>query len=72
MNKIDAKIKFVRYLKTHNISYKEDIDNCYFRLTMLYKGYRNCPDEVLEACIWFHEFTMEARIYFDCNAAEWC
>lgn len=72
MNKIGAKRNFINYLKTHNIPYKKDIDSGDCRLTMLYKGYCNCPDEVIESCIWFRESTMEARIYFDSNAADWC
>lgn len=72
MNKMDARRRFLDYLKTHSIQYKEDIDGGACRLSMLYEGYEKCPDKIIESCVWFYESVMEARIYFDHNTAEWC
>lgn len=72
MNKLEAKNKLCDYLRMNNIPFKEDFDNGVVRITMLYKDYGNCPDNILESCIWFYENEMEARIYYDENAAGWC
>lgn len=57
----------MEYLKSHNIPYSEDGST---RLTMLYKGYSNCPDKVIESSIWFFEDEMEIRVYYNENAAK--
>lgn len=72
MNKFDAKNHLCSYLNMNNISFIEDFDNGVTRITMLYKGCNNCPDKVLESCIWFYENEMEIRIYYDTNASNWC
>ena len=72
MNRLEAKNKLSAYLKKHNISFSEDFDNGVPRITMLYKGYNNCPDKVLESCIWLYANEMEVRVYFDENASSWC
>lgn len=54
-----AKNKVIDYLKRYNIMYSEDFDNATSRVSILYKGCGNCPDEILESCIWFHEDCME-------------
>ena len=72
MNRLEAKNKLSAYLKKHNISFSEDFDNGVPRITMLYKGYNNCPDKVLESCIWLHANEMEVRVYFDEKASSWC
>ncbi len=72
MNKYEAKKKICSYLKMHNISFEDDLDNGSSRITMLYSGYNNCPDKILESCIWFYEDEMEIRVYYDENASKWC
>lgn len=65
MNRIDAKNRLCAYLKRNNISFRDDIDNGAARITMLYSGYYNCPDKVVESCVWFYENEMEVRVYFN-------
>ena len=72
MTNLQAKAKMKEYLKTHFIKYCEDIDDGVSRYTILFEGYDFCPDNVLEACIWFYPDFMECRVYYDCNAAKWC
>lgn len=72
MNRFDAKSKFCAYLKRYNISFIEDFDNGAARIAMIYKGYNNCPDKMLESCIWFYENEMELRVYYVENACSWC
>ena len=72
MNRLEARHKLSAYLKMHNISFSEDFDNEVPRITMLYKGYNNCPDKVLESCVWFNVNDMEVRIYFDETASDCC
>ena len=72
MNRFDAKSKFSAYLKRYNISFIEDFDNGAARIAMIYKGYNNCPDKMLESCIWFYENEMELRVYYVENTCSWC
>lgn len=72
MTNIQAKAKMGKYLKEHFIKHQEDEDDGISRYTILYKGCENCPDEVLEACIWFYPDVMECRVYYNCNGAQWC
>lgn len=72
MNRLEAKNKLYGYLKRNNILFSDDLDNGVSRITMLYKDYKNCPDKVLESCIWFYENEMEVRVYYDGNASSWC
>lgn len=71
MTRTQAKNRFIAYLRDNNISYTESICNGDYCLTMLFTGYDNCPDNVLEGCIYFYEDCLEARVYFDENAAGW-
>lgn len=72
MNKFEAKNKLCAYLKRNNISFREGFDNGVARITILYSEYFNCPDKVLESCVWFFKDSMEIRVYFDENASNWC
>lgn len=72
MNKFEARDKLYTFLKRQNITFQEDTDNGIFRITILYKGYDNCPDELLESCIFFFEKEMEVRVYYDKTASSWC
>lgn len=64
MNKAEAYNKITYYLKAHFIKYHEDICEDTERITMLYKGYDNCPNMALESCIYFHSDCMECRVYY--------
>lgn len=72
MNRFEAKNKLCAYLKRNNISFKDDLDNGVSRITMFYDGYNNCPDNILESCVWFYKNEMEARVYYDEKASSWC
>lgn len=72
MNKVEAKNKFTAYLRRNNIPFKEDFDNGVSRITMVYKRCNNCPDNILESCVWFYENEMETRAYYDETASSWC
>lgn len=72
MNRFEAKTKLCSYLKRYNITFRDDFDNGTSRITMLYKSYNNCPDKILESCIWFYENEMEIRVYYDEKASNWC
>ena len=72
MTNLQAKAKMKEYLSAHFIKYREDIDSGVSRYTILFEGYDSCPDRVLEACIWFYSDAMECRVYYDCNASNWC
>lgn len=67
-----AKAAFCKYLKEHNIKYHEclfDGDPC---VAMLFNGYENCPDKVLESCVYFWKDCIEARVYYTETGAKWC
>lgn len=72
MNRFEAKNKLCAYLKRNNISFSNDLDNGTARITMLYNDCNNCPDKVLESCIWFYDNEMELRVYYNANASSWC
>lgn len=72
MTNMQAKAKMEKYLKGHFIKYQEDEDDGISRYTLLYRGCENCPDNVLESCIWFYPDAIEIRVYYNCNAAQWC
>lgn len=72
MTNLQAKRKMKEYLKAHFIKYHEDIEDGVSRYTLLLEGYECCPDKVLEACVWFYPDVMECRVYYDCNASNWC
>lgn len=72
MNKFQAKLKFKEYLNSHFIGYHEDSDNDTDRLTMVYKGYDNVPNKIIESCIFFFSDYMEVRVYYSETGREWC
>lgn len=62
----------INYLKSHNISFQQDFDNGGIRLTMIFNGCENCPDRILESCIWFYSNDLEARTYYTKTASNLC
>lgn len=62
----------INYLRSHNIPFQQDFDNGCVRISMLYKDCENCPDRVLESCIWFYSNVLEARTYYTKTASNWC
>lgn len=64
MTNNEAYNKITKYLKSHFIKYYEDTFENVKRLTMSYTGYLNCPDSVIESCIFFHPNYMECRVYY--------
>lgn len=51
MNKKSALTAIEKYLKEHFIKYIRDCEDGTERITMIFKGYDKCPDEIIEACI---------------------
>ena len=72
MTKTEAQIRIEHYLKAHNIYHVTDNESDTPRMNILYTNCDLCPDRMLEGCIWFYKDSMEARTYFNQNAAEWC
>lgn len=72
MSAFNPKEKMKKYLKQHFIEFYEDVCEGTDRYTMIYKGYDNCPDKILESCIWFYKDSMEVRVYYSQNAAQLC
>lgn len=60
------------YLKQHFIKFLEDHDGETERITMVFTGYDNCPDNAVEACIYFFGDSMECRVYYSETGAECC
>lgn len=71
MDKKEAKRKFITYLKERNIKFCEHLADGESCIYMLLTGYKKCPDEVLECSVFFFDCCMEARVYFNGNAAKW-
>lgn len=71
MNKREAKREFLSYLKERNIQFHEHLDCGDTSIYMLLTGYDKCPDKVLECSIFFFDSCMEARVYYNANAANW-
>ena len=55
---------FVSYLKNRNIYYEEDLLEGVPRITMAFTGFEHCPSERVEACVYFHKDSIEARLYY--------
>ena len=53
MNKKSALTAIEKYLKEHFIKYFRDSEDGTERITMIFKGYDKCSDEIIEACIYF-------------------
>ena len=60
-----------KYLKEHFIKYIRDCEDGTERITMIFKGYDKCPDEIIEACIYFFSDSMECRVYYSETGARW-
>lgn len=72
MTKENAQIRLYTYLKSHFINFEADICDGIQRFTMVFKNCENCPDKILESCIYFYQDCMEIKTYFNQNAANWC
>lgn len=72
MTKMEALIHIEHYLKAHNIYHVTDNESGVPHTNILYTNCDLCPDRMLEGCIWVYKDSMEARVYFNQNAAEWC
>lgn len=70
MNKRRTLISIEKYLKEHFIKYR-NCDDETESITMIFKGYYNCPDEIIEACIYFFSDSMECRVYYGETGARW-
>lgn len=71
MNKKEAKRMFVTYLKERNIKFHEYFSDGEVSIYMLFTGYEKCPDMVLESSVFFYESSLESRVYYNANAANW-
>ena len=67
-----AKAKIKEYLKQYFIEYKENNYNGTERIIIVFRGCNNCPNKILEGCIYFCEKFMECRVYYTQAAAELC
>lgn len=72
MTRVDALIRLSAYLKSHFIYFEMDFCNGTPRLTMIFKNCDNCPDKILESCVYFYQDCMEVKTYFNQNAANRC
>ena len=72
MNRIKVKARLRQYLKSHFIYFETDFCNNTHRFTMIFKNCNNCPDKILESCVYFYQDCMEVKTYFNQNAANWC
>ena len=71
MNKKSALTSIEKYLKEHFIKYIRDCEDGTERITMIFNGYDKCPDEIIEACIYFFSDSMECRAYYNETGARW-
>lgn len=67
MNKKSALTAIEKYLKEHFIKYFRDSEDGTERITMIFKGYDKCSDEIIEACIYFFSDSMECSVYISFN-----
>lgn len=61
MLRITAQIKLSTYLKSNFIYFDTDFSNGTPRFTMMFKNCNNCPDKILESCVYFYQDCMEAK-----------
>ena len=61
---MNPKQHFSSYLKERNIYFEEDVYEGISRITMVFTGFEHCPSERIEACVYFHEDALEARVYY--------
>jgi len=71
MNKVEAKTRFTHYLKEHGIHYAEHLCDGGVSIVMMFKGCAQCPDGILEGCVYFFDTCMETRVYYNENASSW-
>lgn len=73
MTNSEAYTKLLNYLKAHFVRFCEDIDERKIRrLSMVYTGYSNCPNEAIESCIYFHENCMEHKVFYTALGSSIC
>lgn len=72
MSKQQASERLRQYLKSHFICFETDFCDSIPRLTMIFKNCNNCPDKILESCVYFYQDCMEVKTYFNQNATNWC
>lgn len=72
MTRTGAQIRLSTYLKSHFIRFETDFCDNIPRFTMIFKNCDNCPDRILESCVYFYQDCMEVKTYFNQNAANWC
>ncbi|MCI8939127.1 MAG: hypothetical protein HFH11_03120 [Dorea sp.] len=72
MTKLQAFKRIRHYLKSHFIYFETDFYDGTPRFTMIFKNCDNCPDKILESCVYFYHDCMEVKTYFNQNAANWC
>lgn len=72
MLRTDAQIRLSTYLKSHFIYFETDFCAGTPRFTLMFKNCNNCPDKILESCVYFYQDCMEVKTYFTQNAASWC
>ncbi len=70
--KIKVKSKIKMYLKQHSMKFYEDTCDETDQITILYEGYDNSPDKVIESSIYFFSDCMECRIYYDATGTKFC
>lgn len=65
--------RFSSYLKAHNIQFaRHTAEDGTPQITMVFKNCDMCPWEITEGCIFFHDDSMEARVYYSELGAEIC
>lgn len=72
MTQEEAKARFAKYLKSNFIKFRVDDDCGTVMYHMTYNGYKFCPENCLESCIWFYPDHMLARVYYSRGGAELC
>ena len=64
MTNIEAYDKIIYYLKSHFIKFHENVNGNAKQLTIVYTGYLNCPNCIIESSIYFDVNCMECRVYY--------
>lgn len=64
MTDIEAYDKISYYLRSHFIEFHEKVNENAKQLTIVYTGYRNCPNSVIESSIFFDVNCLECRVYY--------
>ena len=61
---MNPKHHFVNYLKERHIYYEENMLDKIPRITMVFAGSEHCPGNRIESCVYFHDDSIEARVYY--------